>query len=249
MFGLRSARSRAVLGGLVLLVLLAGVATLSVWRAQDDQQRHHSLERTSAAATALEHAEAEFWQAQATLSALILLDDPSLADAYHDTVASLEQNLSQARAWALAAGEADEVAALDDLTARIGHFIEQVNLALPAVLGADPEMRVQLATASMSAMVSDAEAIIADLHEMAQEEQQEFAASRASADHAADTTLWLLIGFSAAAFLVAAGIGTVTIGSVVRPLASLRATARAITSGDLEARANVSGPDEGRIQA
>ncbi len=70
------------------------------------------------------------------------------------------------------------------------------------------------------------------------------AAQRAAADHAADTTLWLLMGFGTATFLVAAGTAGMLLVSVIRPLASLRATARAITSGDLESRAEVCGPEE-----
>jgi len=244
MFSLRSAQGRAILAGMVLVILLAGVAILAVWRVRDDQQRHHTLEHTSHAATTLEHAQAEFWKAQASLSALILLGDPSLADAYHDTAASLEQNLSQARAEALATGEADNIAALDDLIERIGHYTEKVNLALPIVLEAAPETRVQLATGSMSAMVSEAEAIIADLEALIEAHESDAAAATAAADRAANTTLWLLIGFSAAAFLVAAGTVSMLIVSVIRPLAALRASARAITAGEVEARAKVSGPEE-----
>jgi len=96
----------------------------------------------------------------------------------------------------------------------------------------------------MAGMVSEAEVIVADLEEMTHEHQQTFAASRASAGRAADTTLWLLIGFSAAAFLVAAGTVAMLMVSVVRPLASLQASARAITAGNLEASATVSGPEE-----
>ena len=69
-------------------------------------------------------------------------------------------------------------------------------------------------------------------------------ATTAAVDRAPGTTLWLVIGLSAAAFLVAAGAVAMVIVSVVRPLAALRASARAITAGDLEARAKVSGPEE-----
>ncbi len=65
----------------------------------------------------------------------------------------------------------------------------------------------------------------------------------AAADQAADTTLWLTIGLSGLAFAVAAGVGVLVL-SVVRPLGALRASVRAITAGDPEARANVSGPEE-----
>jgi diguanylate cyclase (GGDEF)-like protein/PAS domain S-box-containing protein len=241
---LRSAQSRATLAGVVLVILLASVATLAVWRVRDDQQRHHALEQTSAAATTLEHAQAQFWQSQATLAALILLGDPSLADSYHDVVASLEQNLSQARASALAEGKADEVSALDDLTGRISHYTEQVNTALPIVLEASTETRVMAAASTMSGMVSETEAIIADLEELVEAHDRDAIAATAAADRAANATLWLLTGFGTAAFLVAIGTIAMFIVSVVRPLAALRASARAITSGEPKARAKIAGPEE-----
>jgi hypothetical protein len=61
MFGLRSARGRAIFAGAVLVAVVAGIATVAVWRAHDDQQRHDRLEHTSAVATALQHARAQFF--------------------------------------------------------------------------------------------------------------------------------------------------------------------------------------------
>jgi type II secretory pathway component PulM len=49
MFGLRSVRDRAILAGLVLIVLLAAIATLAVWRTRDMQQQHQELEHTATA--------------------------------------------------------------------------------------------------------------------------------------------------------------------------------------------------------
>jgi diguanylate cyclase (GGDEF)-like protein/PAS domain S-box-containing protein/putative nucleotidyltransferase with HDIG domain len=245
MLSLRSARGRAILASVVLVVLLAGMATLAVWRTHDIQQQHDALERTSRAAAAMERTHAQFRREQAAiLSSLLFPDDPALLDEYHDAAASLEQDLSQARAAALAEGDADEVAALDDLTERIGQFNGQVHSALPGLLAASPETRLQLLTASRSEMWSETEAIVAGLQQLALEEQQQLASSRATADRAADTALWLLVGFGTAAFLAAAGTVAMLIVSVVRPLASLRASARAITAGDSEARARVSGPEE-----
>jgi len=85
--------------------------------------------------------------------------------------------------------------------------------------------------------------VLAGTATVAQAQQSELAADVAAADRAAATTLWLVIGLSAAAFLVAAGAAAV-IASVVRPLAALRASARAVTSGEPEARAKVAGPAE-----
>jgi PAS domain S-box-containing protein len=65
-----------------------------------------------------------------------------------------------------------------------------------------------------------------------------------AADRAADTALWPLIGLSAAAFALAAATVAGAIVSTVRPLATLRASARAITAGGPGVRADVSGPQE-----
>ncbi|MCJ7811084.1 MAG: PAS domain S-box protein, partial [Dehalococcoidia bacterium] len=209
------------------------------------EQQHNAFEHTSSAATALEGAQAQFRREQAAvLSTLLFSGDSSLLDDYHDAVAATEQHLSQVRATALAEGEPDEALAIEDLTERIGQFNETVDLALPFLLAADPETRLQLATASKSEMWSEAEAIVADLQEMADNKQQQLAATRAAVNRAAEATLWLLVVSGTGAFLIAAGTVAVFIVSVVGPLAALRASARAITSGDLKARARISGPEE-----
>jgi diguanylate cyclase (GGDEF)-like protein/PAS domain S-box-containing protein/putative nucleotidyltransferase with HDIG domain len=245
MLSLRSAQGRAILAGVVLVVLLAALATLAVWRTRDMQQQHHAFQHTSSAATALESANAQFRREQAAvLSFLLFAADSVLLDDYHDAAAAIEQHLSHARAEVLASGDANEVLALDDLSERIANFNATVDSTLPILLQADPETRLQLATAGRPEMWSASEAIVADLQEMASNEQQELAARTVAADRSAATTLWLLTGFGTAAFLVAAGTVAMLIVSVVRPLASLRASARAITAGDLKARAKVSGPEE-----
>jgi PAS domain S-box-containing protein len=63
-------------------------------------------------------------------------------------------------------------------------------------------------------------------------------------DRVADTTVWLAIGLSAAAFVMVATTVAVVILSTIRPLAALQASVRAIAAGDLRARAEVSGPEE-----
>ncbi len=244
MLGFRSAQSRAIASGTLLLLVLAGVTTVAVWRAYDDQQRHHGMERTSAAAMALEQACADFHRGEALLSSVVFSDDPTLPDKHQEIALDIQQHLSVARAEAAARGEPDEIVAIDSLTQRIGQLNEKVKLGLPLLLEADPQTRSQLVITLGSQMLPEADAITADLDRLAHKQEQELATSRATADRAADTTLWLLIGFSAAAFLVAIGTIAMLIVSLVRPLAALRASARAITSGDPEARAEVSGPEE-----
>jgi diguanylate cyclase (GGDEF)-like protein/PAS domain S-box-containing protein len=244
MFVLRSARGRAILAGTVLVLLLVGMGALAVWRTHDMQHRHRGLEHTSAAATALEGAQAGFWQAQGALSALVISGDPAFVDDYDNAFAESEQKLAEARAEFLAMGKTAEVSALDDLTRRIGQFNQTARWYFPLLVEADHQAAIELANASMSELMATNTAIIADLQDMVHEQQEHLAAEVAAADRTADTTLWILIGFSTAAIVVAAATAAGVVVSVVRPLASLQSNARAITSGNLQARAKVSGPEE-----
>ena len=63
-------------------------------------------------------------------------------------------------------------------------------------------------------------------------------------DSEADVTFWLIIARGVVAFVLTAGIATVVLLSILRPLAVLRLSARAIAAGNLNARARVYGPEE-----
>jgi PAS domain S-box-containing protein len=244
MFGLRSARGRAALATAVLILVLVLVAAVAVLRVRQHQERLLALEDTAASVAALEHARAQLYHQMAAVSPLVFSDDPGLVDDYHEAAAQTEQDLSQARAVAVAMGKADHVATLDNLTERIGNFNQTVNAAIPLLLQGDPESRVQLGSAALSGMWVEVGAIVATLDQLAVAEQAELAAQRAAANDAAAVTSWIVVGFGGAVLLVATGMVIATIASVIGPLVSLRATARAITSGDLESRARVSGPEE-----
>jgi diguanylate cyclase (GGDEF)-like protein/PAS domain S-box-containing protein len=244
MFGLRSAQARAILAGTVLVLLLVGMGALAVWRAHDDEELHETLGRTSAAATALEGAQAGFWQAQGALSALVISGDPAFVDIYDKAFAEAEQNLAEARADFQIMGDTATVSAVDDLTRRIGQFNATVRPLFPTLIEADRQMVIELANATMSDMMAETDSLVIDWQAMVKEANQDAATARDAADQAAGVTLWLLLGLSGVA--LATGIGTVAMftGSVIGPLAALRASARAIASGRMEARAGVSGPEE-----
>jgi diguanylate cyclase (GGDEF)-like protein/PAS domain S-box-containing protein len=240
----KSARGRAILSGTVLVLLLAGMAAVAVWRARADEQALESLDRTSSAATALEGAQGQFWLAQAALSALVISGDPAWVDDYDSGLAVAHQNLAEARAAFQAMGETDRVAALDGLTLRLDQFNDMVRPLFPVIMESDRGAVIDLANSSMAGLTKTNTAIIADLEEMAREAQREAAAGRDAADQEAGLTLWLLLGLSAGALVTGIGAVVILVGSVVRPLAALRTSARAIASGDLEARAKLIGPEE-----
>jgi HAMP domain-containing protein len=100
-------------------------------------------------------------------------------------------------------------------------------------------------TANYSPSVRDAtDAMFADLDRLAQNRRTNWRPKRAAIDNQADVTFWLIIGRSVAAFVLTAGIAAVVLLSILRPLAALRLSARAIAAGNLNARARVYGPEE-----
>ena len=243
-FSLRSARGRAALASVVLILILAATTGLAVWRAHNDQQQRARLEHTSAAATALQHARAQFFLEAAAAIAQALIRDPMVTERYERAAIELREDLSRARAELIASGKTDDVAALDALTERIDSIEATVQAGMPILLTGDQEDILALASAAWPLVWPNVDAAMNELETLAAAQQNEVAADAAAANRAADTTLALLIGLSAAGFLVAAGTVAMLILSVVWPLAALRASARAITSGDLKARAKVSGPEE-----
>jgi diguanylate cyclase (GGDEF)-like protein/PAS domain S-box-containing protein len=228
----------------VLIVLLAATTGLSVWRAHNDQQQRARLEHTSAAATALQHARAQFFLEAGAATAQALIRDPIVPERYERAAAELREDLSYARAELIASGKTDDVAALDALAERIDSIEATIQAGMPIFQTGDQEDILALASAAWPQVWPNVDAAMNELETLATAQQNKVIADAAAANRAADTTLALLIGLSAAGFLVAAGTVAMLILSVVWPLAALRASARAITSGDLEARAKVSGPEE-----
>ncbi len=226
------------------MLLLAGVAVVAIWRAQGMQHRHGALEHTSAAVASLSRAHARYFEGQAAVSALVWSQDPALAVIYRQYEAEVQQDLSVARAETLAAGYVDGAAALDELNERIGRFNAELESGITAVLEATPEEAQRMGVARLSEAMPEGSAISAELDQLVKEEQDALAGERTEADRAADITLALLIAITTIAFVVGFGALAMLVVSVARPLASLRASVRAIASGDLEARANVSGPQE-----
>jgi diguanylate cyclase (GGDEF)-like protein/PAS domain S-box-containing protein/putative nucleotidyltransferase with HDIG domain len=244
MFVLRSAQGRAALASAVLLLALVAVAIVTVFRVRQHQEQLLALEDTAASVAALESARAELYNQMAAVSPLVFSDDPELVANYREAVAQMEQDLSQARAVAVTMDKSDYVATLDDLTERVGNFNQTVDVAIPILLQSEPESRVQLGGAAVSGMWVEVSAILDALDQLAADEQAELAAERAAANDAAAVTSWIIVGFGGIVLLMASGMVIATIASVITPLVSLRATARAITSGNLQSKARVSGPEE-----
>jgi len=245
MLSLRSARGRALLAGVVLVLLLCGVAAIALWRAQSDRAARRSLEQRSSVVAAVNDARARFFQAAALMATAPFTEDSASQLAmFQSTTAEAKEGLAQARAELAAVGDAEAMVALDGLIAQQDQFIEGSKAYVAIVASADSETLFQLARELMPKLWPGAVAMIGGMEQLASEQQAKLTAERAAADKAADTTLVLLITLSVLASLAGVASLTALSLSVVRPLASLQAAVRAIASGHLEAKVAVSGPQE-----
>jgi nitrogen fixation/metabolism regulation signal transduction histidine kinase len=156
----------------------------------------------------------------------------------------LEQDLIQARADATKRGDEVQLAVLDDLAVRMADSEATVNLAIPLLLQSDAPTAMELTASYLPSVRDVMDAMFADLDQLAQNGRTNLAAERAAMDSHADVTFWLIIARSVAAFVITAGAAVVLMLSVLRPLASLRLSTRAIAAGNLNARARVYGPEE-----
>jgi diguanylate cyclase (GGDEF)-like protein/PAS domain S-box-containing protein len=227
------------------MLLLAALVAVAVWRARDDREGHSSLERRSTVVTALDDARAEWFLGGAWITTSALVDDPApLLELHRQATLAAREDLDRARAGLIALGGKDEVAALDELAQQMDHLAQELDTLWVASPATDWNTRMERAQQLVPILAPAGMTMVTGLEQLAQGQQDKLAAERAAADLAADVTLMLLI----ATGLVALAGGTTTmvmlILSVVRPLASLRKSVRAITSGDLQTRAKVSGPEE-----
>ncbi len=246
---LKSARGLTVATSIALLALMAATAAVASWRAQTDQDVRLSLQERADLVAALDDARAQFFLNTTLLATTALAgadQRPSLTAQYTQDRPIPGDRLSQARADMVALGETADVASLDQLAASVEDVQKKTDTAIYLFQGTDatPETIVQMAEQYEPTLWPPFEQITTQVDQLARAEQAKLASVRGAADRASVTTLALLIGLSVATFLVAlATLAAFTLW-LVRPLASLKAKARAVTSGHWDARAEVSGLEE-----
>jgi diguanylate cyclase (GGDEF)-like protein/PAS domain S-box-containing protein len=240
MFGLRSAQGRTSAALVLLVVLFVATAAAAVWSTRDHQSRLDSLEQRSRAAVALESARSNFYMEAAGLMGGLFAPGSGLPEEATLGRVGLHDDLAKARTALEATGDTEALLLLDDLTASIGELEGTIDQVLPIV-----ETGGTAAAINMFPRMADAvEDTSARLGEMVDGQRAAFASQEDAARLAADRALWVVIVLASGAFLLAVGGALVLTGSVVRALASLRAKVKAITDGDLQARAEVYGPEE-----
>jgi len=229
----------------VFVLLLAGLVTVGVWRARDDENRHSSLQRRSAVVFALDDARAQSFLAAAWSAAAPLAEDPAaFFTLYQEAAVATREDLAEARSGLVALGAEDELAAVDELRRQQDQLLQELDALWVNSSGTERDARIEVAQEALPRLWPTVEAFVGGLTGLARAQRAELAAGRAAADRAAGVTLTLFIGFGLVALVVGTTAMVMLILSVVRPLASLQASARSVAAGDLRTRAKVSGPAE-----
>jgi PAS domain S-box-containing protein len=229
----------------MLLLLVVVLAVLATWRAESDRGRHEELEQRAAIVAALGDARAQFFRGATLLTAAAYEEDPALSSESYPQAQGLgDEALERARAGMAAIDDAGGIAVLDDFSERIGLIREQVNGVLAFGATADKATRVQLGLQYYPLMWPEVESLMVGLEDLSTRQQAESVAAGAAADRAAGVSLVLAIVFGTFTLLSGAAIIIFLAISVVRPLAQLQTSARAVAAGNLEAMAKVSGPTE-----
>ena len=233
-----------MLAGAASVLVLGGLVSLALYRVGEQQHRHESLNQTFVTVAALEHAQSDLALLLASASTLSQTSDPEMADATLEAAGALQEHLGEARADALARDDTVLLADLDNLIAQTGVVSEITQQRVPDLIAADQSQSTDSAAAMVGELSQQAYAIDAGLDRLVREQQDDYAAAASGTNRAADVNLWLLVGIMVAT--AAAGCATVAalLLPVLRPLASLQASVRAIASGDLGTRATVSGAEE-----
>ncbi|MGD0116246.1 MAG: diguanylate cyclase [Dehalococcoidia bacterium] len=204
-----------------------------------------SLGHRSAVAAAVEKARAESLRSTTLITAAVFAEDATpFVDSWRQANAERDAQLSQARAGLTVLGDTDALAALDTYMEQTGQTAGQVEAILGFAATADVSTRIDLGRQQFLPLWDETQAQLAKLDELVNGQETALTAERSAADSSAQVTLALMLALSAFAFLGGAATLSGLFMSVVRPLAALRTSARAVAAGDLETRARVAGPEE-----
>ena len=245
-----SARWRALLASVVLLVIIGGIATVGAWQLRNERATLDALQKRAGVVAALDDARANILLASTYVTAAVFADDPAgLQEPFAMVQKAVANDLEKARAGLEELSETEELAALDRVDRQLTGLEEDVMALIIPNVNAAQEARIAMAVNFVPEIWPAFESMISGLQELGRAQQEKFATEYRAANRTADGSFRLLTGISALAFIVAAGtVGSLSF-SVVRPLAVMEAKAKAVAGGDLSVKADVTGPKEVRALA
>jgi PAS domain S-box-containing protein len=234
-------RGRSLLASVLLLALLATVSLIGVVRMSADRSVHRTLEQKTTTVLDLEEARAQFFSAGMFFATAALTNDPHpLSDSYYNAIAQGQAYLQMARDNIQAEGDPSLIADLD----RAQQYTAELSSLIDSLTTTGSGNSQTPVTEYMPKLLPVANLLLDNLAQVSQAEQNSVAAEVSNANHQANLNLWMLAIIGAAGGLLAVLVLTSLIRLVVGPLASLQRGVRAVASGDLESRVDVSGPAE-----
>jgi diguanylate cyclase (GGDEF)-like protein len=220
-------------------VILAAVVAGSAWLVQEHQSTLGAMEHHTTVADMLQDT-----QLASGESVTFLFGYVSSGNDLSVAIVKSRVDASQRTLEAVAATEKelghDHVKGLDELVATGNYFHETSYRIIELRQAGLPDA----AAARMQQETPGYQAWILKLGEATRAEQREVAALKSRADRAGDLAFWLLVLSGAIGAGVGLAASVLIARSIIKPLSSLEATARAVAEGDMDARAPAVGPRE-----
>lgn len=241
--GLRSVRARIIATFSLLVVLLIGICLVSAFRfgnGQADQVDAAAIEKASLTTAALSDIDAEFTLQLETLRAFPVTKDWSFAEAFRASIARVKAGVEETQALQGDSADPQAVAALADIARQLNEISLQGEGAFLFTQVDDAEQ----ATAARSNVESAIAGLRPTVAELISEQQRQIELALPSTTGDGDLLLWALLGFAGLVLFVGGWSALALARSILRPLASLQASARAIASGNVATRPQISGSPE-----
>ena len=244
MFRMRSARHRALLASVVMLVLLGTVGGVATWRTHSDRQTLDAVDQRLGVVTDLDNVRSyTLLSATQVAAALLANDSADLSETFSDVGVIIEKSLHGARSNLAEIGDETDLVRLDTIAGQIDEWQSQTDGFLAVGDAVSQEERLQLGQEFIPALWPQFRDTMDQLARLSESQQAQLVGETSAAKQAVDKSLALIVGLTVTAFLAA--VGTLTmVFSVVRPLRSLERVASAVAAGDLNTRADVNGPQE-----
>lgn len=228
-----------VLGGFAVLVLiLIAVVAGSAWLVREHQANLAEMEHHTVMADLLQETQADLGTSAGFLFGYITTGNELLLPTINDALTSSLLSINQA-----AALDKQGYSNVANLT-YIQTERTKLNDATTEMLRLMKDGKQQEAMLLIQQTAPPYQMWVVQVNTAIESEQLEVAALRKNADHAGNLAFWLLVISGALGAGIGLAASVLIARSILKPLSSLEATARAVAKGDLDARAPAAGPRE-----
>jgi diguanylate cyclase (GGDEF)-like protein/PAS domain S-box-containing protein len=222
------------------MLLLIGISLVSVFRFGNDQVDVDAVEKASLTTAALTDIDAKFTFQLETLRTFPVTEDWSFAPAFRDSIARIEADIQAAQALQSDSADPQALAALDDLASEVQQIAIRGEGALLFAQAGDTEKTTETRS-QIEDSIASLRPVVAEL---ISEQQRQMDLALASPAGDGDLLLWALPGLAGLVLVVGVWSALTLTRSILRPLASLQASVRAIASGNIATRPQISGSPE-----